>query len=130
MFTKKALVLVTIFSLTTVKAMGQKTAITDIPTDEETTISIKKGDKGSKCEKLYEIVEGTGQVEGDPSVLVKEARATWKQACSQWKKEVREMNQDSKVMVIDCGQVNCSSQGSEGQVCRSEGKYKIKTKMN
>jgi hypothetical protein len=109
---------------------AQKTAVTDIPMDETTTISIKKGDASAKCEKMFEIVEGTGQIEGDPSVLVKEARASWKLACTQWKKEVKDMNQESKVMMMDCGKVTCSQQSSEGQVCRSEGNYKVKTKVN
>lgn len=126
----KSVLAASFFLLVSGSVWAQKTSVTEIPMNEDTTISIKKGSSASKCEKMYEIVEGTGQVEGDPNVLVKEARASWKQACNQWKKEVRDMNQDSKVIAIDCGKSNCTQQGSEGQVCHSEGTYKIKTKVN
>lgn len=111
-------------------AWAQKAAISDIPTGENTTISIKKGDAAIQAEKQYEIVEGTGHIEGEPHVLTKEARANWTKACDQWKREIRETNHDSKVMVTDCGKVTCEKQGTEGQVCQSEGSYKIKTKVN
>lgn len=111
-------------------AMAQTAAIKDIPTDEETTISIKKGDSAKKCEKIYEIIEGKGQIEGEPNVLVKEARASWKKACLEWKKDTKELNQENKVMALDCGKVTCAMQGNEGHVCSSEGTYKVKSKMN
>ena len=116
-------------ALSSSTSWAQTTAITDIPTTQNTTISIKKGDSGSVLEKTYEIVEGTAQIEGDPSVLAKEARANWKKACGEWKKEIKELNQDNKVMAMDCGKVLCTNQGSEGQACSSEGRYKIKTKI-
>jgi len=121
-----------VFSMTMSSSLvwAQKTAISDIPTGENTTISIKKGDAAVQAEKQYEIVEGTGHIEGEPHVLTKEARANWTKACDQWKKEIRETNHDSKVMVTDCGKVTCEKQGTEGQVCQSEGSYKIKTKVN
>lgn len=115
---------------TSIQGFAQEASVKGIPMSEDTTISIKKGNAASKCEKMYEIVEGMGQIEGDPNVLAKEARANWKKACDSWKKEIREMNQDSKVMVSDCGKVSCTTQGSEGQACHSEGTYKIKTKVN
>lgn len=109
---------------------AQTATIKDIPASDETIISVKKGENAKKCEKIYEIIEGTGQIEGEPNVLLKEARASWKKACSEWKKDTREMNQESKVIALDCGKVNCVAQGAEGQVCSSEGTYKVKTKMN
>lgn len=119
-----------VMALWSVPAWGQKATVGEIPMNENTTISIKKGDAASRCEKQFEIVNGTAAIEGDPSVLVKDARASWKQACAQWKKEIKEMNTDNKVLAIDCGKASCSLQGSEGQVCHSEGSYKIKTKIN
>ncbi len=130
MFWLKSIFTATVVVFAVCSGWAQKTSVTEIPMSEDTTISIKKGATATKCEKLYEIVDGTGQVEGEPNVLVKEARASWKQACNQWKKEIKEMNQDSKVIAIDCGKVECSQQGSEGQMCHSEGTYKIKTKVN
>lgn len=121
------MIIATFFSLS---VWSQKAAVTDIPMSEDTTISIKKGDAAGKCDKTFEIVEGTGQIEGEPALLAKDARSSWKVACAQWKKEIKEMNQDNKVLFMDCGKVTCSPQGAEGQVCRSEGSYKIKTKMN
>lgn len=111
-------------------AYSQKTSVTEIPMNENTTISIKKGDAAMRCEKLYEIIEGTAQIEGDPAVLTKEARNNWKKACADWKKDLKDLNKDNKVIAIDCGKVTCSQQGTEGQVCSSEGSYKIKTKVN
>jgi len=112
------------------KLWAQSTSINDIPMNKNTTISIKNGEEASKSDKQYEIVEGTGQIEGDPNLLAKDARASWKKTCDQWKKEIRDTNQDNKVMITDCGKVTCAPQGADGQVCHSEGSYKIKTKMN
>lgn len=109
---------------------AQKTSVTEIPMNENTTISIKKGDAAAKSEKLYEIVEGSSQIEGEPTLMSKGARASWKKACDEWKKEIRNDNKDSKVMITDCGKAQCAPQGNEGSVCHSEGIYKIKTKVN
>lgn len=111
-------------------ALGQKAAVTDIPTNEETTISIKKGEAASKGDRQFEIVEGNADIEGDPNVLIKEARANWKKACSEWKKEIKELNKDNKIISLDCGKMTCVAQGAEGQLCTSKASYKVKTKIN
>lgn len=111
-------------------AWAQKTSLTEIPMSEDTTISIKKGQAASQCEKLFEIVEGKAQVEGEASVLAKDARKNWKKACEDWKKETKEMNKGNQILLLDCGKSTCSLQGSEGQICTSEASFKVKTKIN
>lgn len=117
-------------SLNATLSLAQKTAVTDIPTNEETTISIRKGDSVSKGDRLFEIVSGSAEIEGDPSVLIKEARGSWKKACADWKKELKELNKDNKIISMDCGKMSCVSSGAEGHVCSSSASFKVKTKMN
>ena len=126
----KTLMVMASFVLAGQQAFSQKTAVTEIPMNENTTISIKKGDAANKCEKLYEIVESTAEIQGEPSILSKEARNNWKKACADWKKEIKELNQENKIIALDCGKVTCAKEGGEGQVCSSQGSYKIKTKIN
>lgn len=96
-----------------------------------TTIEIKKGKTGTvgTTEKLWEIVEGTADVEGEASASTKDAKANWKKECNEWKKEIRADNKENKVMVVNCGQMSCGGDAGS-KICTSKANYKIKTKMN
>ncbi len=61
------IVLSTFFSLF---AVAQKTAITDIPTEGDTTISITKGAKSAVGDQ-YEITEGKADISGEPEIMGK-----------------------------------------------------------
>lgn len=106
-------------------ALAQSMGIKDIPADGDTTIKIEKG---QKADNKYEITEGTDTIEGDAASLMKEARANWKTACSDWKKELKELNKDNQVISMSCGTMNCTTTAMES-TCTSTGKNKIKVKV-
>lgn len=123
------LVLTTFFALA---ASAQKTAITDIPTDgsEDTTISITKGKKATLNQPLFEITEGTAEIAGEPEVMTKAARTSWKEACAEWKKETKDLNKENQVLVLNCNNPTCAKNETSQTVCTSTGAYKVKTKIN
>ncbi len=109
-----------------VSALAQTAAIKDIPTEGDTTISISKG---KKTDAEYQITEGTADIAGEPSLMTKEARSSWKQECADWKKEIKDLNKENQVMHISCNSPNCSKNGTSETVCTSQGTYKLKTKV-
>lgn len=106
-------------------AQAQSVGVKDIPAGEDTTIEIKKG-KGSDRE--FEIVSGEESIEGDAAPLLKEARANWKKACSDWKLELKELNKENQVLSMSCGTMECSTVAMES-TCRSKAKYKLKVRV-
>ncbi len=114
--------------LTSVFAQAQTASVKDIPADQdsETTISVSKG---SKAQAQYEITAGTAEVEGDPEILVTAARKSWKAACNDWKKELKELNKENQVLALSCNSMKCAKDESSATVCRSEGTYRIKTRV-
>ena len=94
-------------------------------TSEDTTISIKKGSNQLTNKKKYIISEGGEEVTGDKDVLKKNAEKNWKLACDEWKKEIKEMNKDSKIISLSCGSMTCSKEGVES-TCKSNATYKIR----
>jgi hypothetical protein len=109
-------------------SFAQKTSLTDIPTDTNTVISIKKGDDKTITEKNFEIVEGNGDVSGDPQLMNKEARSSWKKACDDWKKEIKDLNKSNEIIVLNCNKPNCEKSDGGQTVCESSGDYKVKVK--
>ncbi|HEY8269732.1 MAG TPA: hypothetical protein VIG33_02505 [Pseudobdellovibrionaceae bacterium] len=112
------------FSFVSTLAFAQTMGIKDISTDGDTTIKIQKG----KEEDKYEITTGTDAIEGDAAPLLKEARANWKTACSEWKKELKELNKENQVISLSCGTMKCSTTAME-TTCASEGKNKVRVKV-
>jgi hypothetical protein len=107
-------------------AVAQTAAIKDIPTEGDTTISISKG-KNNQNE--YQITDGTAEIAGEPEAMTKAARASWKQECTEWKKEIKEMNKDNQVLALTCNSPTCTKNGTSETVCASQGTYKLKTKV-
>jgi hypothetical protein len=96
-----------------------------------TTIEIKKNKptEEKKDQPVWEVQDGTADVEGDSAATAKEAKTTWKTACDKWKKEFRDDNKENKIVSMNCGSASCG--GEVGQkVCTSKATYKIKTKTN
>lgn len=106
-------------------ALAQTMGIKDIPADGDTTIKIEKG---GKTTNKFEITEGTDTIEGDPAPLLKEARANWKIACTEWKKELKELNKENQVISMSCGTMSCATSAME-TTCSSTGKNRIKVKV-
>lgn len=92
-------------------------------TDENTTISIKRGDSGSK--KKYTISEGEDDISGDKDVLKKIAEKNWRKACDSWKAELKENNKENRIISSNCGAMSCSKDGVES-TCHSKATYKIR----
>lgn len=106
------------------------TSIQGIPTDEETTISIKKGKKAEEVGKIeWEIVPGSVEIKGEGDLLKKEAVRNWKKACTDWKKETKETAKENgnQVVILNCGSEDCSTNQGE-TTCKSTAEYKLKVK--
>ncbi len=98
---------------------------------DSTTIEIRKGKAAelSKCEALWEVQDGQAEVMGEPGGMNREARANWKQACTDWKAEFRADNKENKIISVSCGVPTC--EGDVGnKSCTSKANYKIKTRLN
>lgn len=109
-------------------ANAQKAAVTEIPVDGGTTIQIRKGEPAPAAEKDFEILDGSAEVAGEPNVMAKAARESWKKACDDWKKEVKELNKDNQVIVLNCNTPKCGPEGTT-TVCKSTATYKIKIRL-
>ncbi len=74
----------------------------------------------------FEIIEGNSQIIGDADSMKAGAKAKWKTACNEWKKETKEINRNERLIEISCNSPDCSST-DDGIVCSSSAIYKIKT---
>jgi len=84
-------------------------------------------------EKDFEIVEDTDEVSGDPVGGTKESYASWKEACKEWKKEIKEAN-PGQVVTINCGSAKMEKDDTSGKgagiyVYKSTGKYRLKVRI-
>ncbi len=111
-----------LLSIATAEEVGLN--VDKINAQEDTTISISKGNKKSNTKK-YTISEGENQITSDKEVVKKEAQQSWKMACSDWKKEFRDLNKDNKIISMSCGTMNCTKDGVES-TCSSVAKYKVR----
>lgn len=122
----KAVLLSLIFtSVTTITyAQTMDVKVKDVEASEPTTISIQKGSTTTN-KKKYEVTEGSEDITGDKDVLKKNAEKNWKKACDEFKKEVKEMNKENKIVSLSCGTMVCSKEGVES-TCQSKGTHKIR----
>ncbi len=106
---------------------AQSISVKDVPADESTTIEIKKGKQitPDSTKKLYQIMEENAEVTGDPAPLMKAARENWTKACAEWKKELKELNVENKILSMNCGKPQCQTSTMETS-CSSDGKSKIR----
>jgi len=119
--------------LWTLVSVAQTANIKDIPLDNEqsTTITIQKGTRPGQTTQpvANEVLEGSAEIEGESAPLVKVARGSWKKACDDWKKEVRELNKDNQILSINCGVSKCAPEATALTICRSTATYKIRLKL-
>lgn len=90
--------------------------------------------KGAKIQPNYEITSGEEEIAGDPVAGMKEAYASWKTACADWKKELKENNKENQVLVSSCGTAKFTKDDSAGSgsgiyVYRSQAKYKLRVRV-
>jgi hypothetical protein len=71
------------------------------------------------------IVDENAPINGDPGPLEKDARANWKKACDDWKKETKELNKGN-VISLSCNTPACSMTDTTSYSCSSTAKYKVK----
>ena len=114
---------VLMFSLST---LAQTAQVRDIPADGDTNISITKG---KNSQRDYDITESHEDISGDPQILSKDARDSWKTACADWKKETKENNKGNQIISLSCGSVKCEKKDATEITCVSSGTSKIKTKI-
>ena len=96
----------------------------DVDTNEDTTISIKKG-SGVQNKKVYTLSEGSEDITGDKDMLKKNAEMNWKKACDEYKKDFKEMNKENKIVSLSCGSMTCTKEGVES-TCSSKASYKVR----
>lgn len=111
-----------------IPALAQTAAVKDIPADGDTTISISKG---KNTQNEFQITDGEADITGEPEILDKAARASWKSECAEWKKELKETNKDTdnKILVMNCNKATCAKNESSQTVCTSKATYKMRTKI-
>lgn len=121
----KKLILISIMTIaqfTWAEEVGVK--VDQINTDQDTTISIKKGDSAT-AKKKYVLTEGEEDISGDKDVIKKKAENNWKTACADWKKEFKELNKDNKIVSVSCGKMICTKEGVES-TCVSKATHKVR----
>ena len=113
------------------QAHAESASLHDISTNEDTTISIKKG-SSPISERTFDFVEGSGEISGDPHVLQKTARENWKKSCEDWKKEIKDLNKENQILALSCNAPHCQKDDSASvgsTLCQSKGSYKLKVKV-
>ncbi|MBS1983619.1 MAG: hypothetical protein JST16_05550 [Bdellovibrionales bacterium] len=86
-------------------ALAQRAAVglTDIPASADgTSIVIRKGDQTTQNQPDYQIIEGREEIAGDPTADRKQALASWKEACAEWKSSLKDMNKGN-IITLNCG---------------------------
>ncbi len=123
-------ILITVTLLFTASAFAQTGGVNVNEIEEgTTTLEIKKtrGEKAKTGDPLWEVQDGSADLEGESAATAKEAKDAWKKACNDWKKEFRADNKENKILSINCGSSTCG--GEVGQkTCTS--KRRTKSKRN
>lgn len=116
--------------LFTVIATAEKATVkvSDVPTDQDTSIVIKKGAPTADSCVEYQILTGNEEINGDAEYDRGKAYANWKIACAEWKKSMKELNKDNQFLTLSCGTTKGLKE-DERHVFQSSGSYKLKTKI-
>ncbi len=101
--------------------------INDIETSKDTTITVKKGAVETQC-LAFEIIQGSDEIAGDPEFDRAKAHSSWKAACADWKKSMREMNKDNQILSMSCNSPKGSKE-SDRHTFVSSGSYKNKVRV-
>jgi hypothetical protein len=118
-----------VLSLNSSNALADEAKLkVDTAAKEDTSILVHKGPVGGVIvtPTEYQIIEGTDDVLGDPSNDTQEALKSWKQACSDWKKELKANNGD-RLIVANCGRPHVETEKVTFQKTdASTGTYRVK----
>ena len=77
----------------------------------------------------FELVSGDEAVYGDPTLGQTEAYTSWKEACADWKKEVKKLNEDNQVLMINCNHPTSTREKTGLMTYHSRGTYKIRVAL-
>lgn len=102
--------------------------IEDVNTDQETSITIKKGAQALKECVEYQIVDGKDEINSSPDFDRKKAYQDWKAECDKWRASMKEMNKDNQILQLSCNKARAGKDG-EMTMYSSEGTYKVKVKI-
>lgn len=126
---KTALVLFALLGVSTTAFAGESTTIKVKGTmDDEGSITIRKGSAPSDAPD-YEMISGDEAVYGDPVLGQVESYASWKEACADWKQEVKELNKGSQIVVLNCNRPVSTSEKNGLVTHHSRGTYKIRAPL-
>jgi hypothetical protein len=100
----------------------------DAPQTDHTTVIVNHGAAIPDEQKDFEIVSGTDDVLGDPVSGRKDAYASWKSACSDWKKEMKEMNRANQLISLSCGAPGFSRDNGF-YTFKSQGTYRMRVRI-
>lgn len=92
----------------------------------DSTITIRKGERINDPD--FKIESGTEEISGEPVAGLKESYDSWKKACNDWKKEMREMN-GASLLTVSCGAPRVQRDSSSRTTQSSMGNYKIKVRI-
>ncbi len=124
-----------LFLFTMVEAQTVGVNINDVNAEEGTTIEIKKNSGNAygaivkPNEPLFEVTQGEEDIAGDGAPLLKDARNNFKKACSDWKKEFKDLNKLNQILSMNCGKPVCTTEAME-TTCSSKATYKFKVRLN
>lgn len=91
--------------------------------------------KNARIRPDFQILEGEEEIAGDPTAGTREALKSWKDACAEWKKELKENNKErGAVLLSNCGRAKFAKDetmgaGSGVYIYTSQGKYKIRVRI-
>ena len=96
---------------------------------KDSSITIQKR-HGARIDPDFEIVAGEEEIVGDPIAGQPQALTKWKEACAEWKKDLKE-NKDSPVVYSSCGSPQFQKEpGGSGQYTyKSNAKYRMKVRI-
>lgn len=134
----KTLLLIPFISLFSLASFAEdSTKITQkihTPEDGKDSSVLIQTTKGAKVLPDYEILSGEEDLAGEPIAGRTEAYKAWKDACAEWKKELKENNKDGQVLLSSCGTAKFTKDDSAGAgsglyVYRSEARYKVRVRI-
>jgi len=109
------------------RADGPAVSVTGVPTDQDTTIMVRKGARPLDPPD-YRIDSGSEEITGDPVAGQDGSYESWKKACADWKKDLREMN-GKALIALSCGSPRASRDKSMLVTQTSTGTYKLKVRV-
>ncbi len=103
--------------------------VEDIPSEKDTTIMIKKGVKDLNQCIEYEIIDGSEEIIGSPEFDRTKARTQWKEACKEWRDNLKELNKSNSLINLTCGSPSMIREEENKYSYHSKAAYKVKVRI-